>query len=70
MVAELLGLLDPQQAADEALRERLESVRREESFEVLWSEVAEIRDFVARLPDRDTRSPDEILCYDDHGLPG
>lgn len=52
-----------------ALQERLDAVRREESFEVLWAEVAEIQEFVATLPDRDTRSPDEILGYDEDGLP-
>ena len=31
--------------------------------------VAEIQDFVRTLPDRDCRPADEILGYDDHGLP-
>ena len=40
------------------------------SFEVLWAEVVELQDFLAGLPDRDSRSPEEILGYDAHGLPG
>jgi len=30
--------------------------------------VAEIQRFVAELPDRDPRSPEEILGYDEEGL--
>ena len=53
-----------------ALRDRLATVRRAESFEVVWAEVQELQSFVATLPDRDTRSADEILGYDALGLPG
>ena len=52
-----------------ALRD-LATVRRAESFEVVWAEVQELQSFVATLPDRDTRSADEILGYDALGLPG
>jgi antitoxin VapB len=37
--------------------------------EVLLQEIAEIQRFVADLPDLDTRTADEILGYDRHGLP-
>jgi len=54
----------------EALRDRLAAVREGTPFEVLWADVKEIQAFLADLPDRDTRSPDEILGYDERGLPG
>ena len=34
------------------------------------AEVKEIQAFVAALPDRETLSPEEILGYDEYGLPG
>lgn len=37
--------------------------------EVLLEEVAEIQRFVAELPDRDARTADEILGFDETGLP-
>ena len=52
-----------------ALRERLSNLRRQAQPEGLMAAVAEIQDFVGALPDRDCRSADEILGYDDHGLP-
>ena len=52
-----------------ALRERLSGLRRQAQPEGLMAAVAEIQDFVGALPDRDCRSADEILGYDDHGLP-
>jgi antitoxin VapB len=54
----------------EALRDRLATVRRGTPFDVLWADVREIQAFLADLPDRDTRSPEEILGYDEKGLPG
>lgn len=36
---------------------------------VLLSEVAEIQEFVASLLDRDPRTPEETLGYDEFGLP-
>lgn len=52
-----------------ALRERLATLKRPRDRAVLNEEVAQIQAFVASLPDRDTRTPDEILGYDDFGLP-
>lgn len=56
-------------AVTDALRERLAEVRRTPEGDVLDAEVAEIQAFVASLPDRDGRSDEEILGYDDFGLP-
>ena len=58
------------EAVTVALRERLASLHRHEQPVGLEAAVVEIQDFVAALPDRDCRSPDEILGYDEHGLPG
>ena len=57
-------------AVTEALRERLSDLERTDSLEVLLWEVEEIQAFVSDLPDRDVRPPEEILAYDEHGLPG
>jgi hypothetical protein len=45
-------------------------VRRRQERARTHAQVADIQQFVRSLPDRDTRSPDEILGYDDTGLPG
>lgn len=37
---------------------------------LVLEEITRIQAFVASLPDRDTRTPDEVLGHDDHGLPG
>lgn len=37
---------------------------------LLLASVQDIQRFVAALPDRDSRTPEEILGYDDLGLPG
>jgi antitoxin VapB len=54
-----------------ALRERLAAIqqRRGSQRRRLLSQVAEIQGFVRSLPDRDARTPDEILGYDAAGLP-
>jgi len=58
-------------AVTSALREALRSERgRNTEDEALrLAEVAEIQRLVASLPDRDTRSAEEILGYDALGLP-
>ena len=58
------------EAVTESLKERLASVQRSEEPVGLERSVAEIQNFVAALPDRDLRSADEILGYDERGLPG
>lgn len=58
------------EAVTSALRALLDATVEASEPDVLLAEVAEIQRFVADLPDCDTRSPDEILGYDDAGLPG
>lgn len=58
------------QAVTRALRERLARVRRERSRRRLADELDAIALHCARLPVRDARSADEILGYDEQGLPG
>ena len=41
-----------------------------EEGERLLGEVRELQDLVASLPDRDKRAPEEIIGYDEFGLPG
>jgi antitoxin VapB len=52
-----------------ALRDRLARLRRERSQRRLADELDEIALHCAGLPARDDRTPDEILGYDEHGLP-
>lgn len=58
------------EAVTAALAASVESANEASDPDLLLAEVAEIQRFVADLPDRDLRSPDEILGYDDTGLPG
>lgn len=53
-----------------ALRERLARVRGRTQARPLREELAAIRARVATLPVLDPRPGDEILGYDEHGLPG
>lgn len=57
------------EAVTSALRLTLEAEVQASEPDLLLLEVAEIQRFLADLPDRDARSPDEILGYDDAGLP-
>lgn len=52
-----------------ALRERLARERRCRAGRRLADELDEIALHCAALPVLDTRSDDDILGYDDHGLP-
>jgi antitoxin VapB len=58
------------EAVTSALERSLQSLASPTDLGLLQSEVATIQRFVADLPDRDPRSPDQILGYDDRGLPG
>lgn len=58
------------EAVRTALRARLEAVRRERQSDTAFADVERIQTFVASLPDLDTRSADEMLGYDEFGLPG
>jgi antitoxin VapB len=53
----------------EALRERLEHEQRRRGKHIDRAKVAEIVADIAALPVVDDRSPDEIIGYDEVGLP-
>jgi antitoxin VapB len=57
------------EAVTKALRDRLDRLRRERSKRRLADELDEIALQCARLSVRDSRTPEEILGYDEHGLP-
>ncbi len=52
-----------------ALRDRLMRVQRERQHRSLADEVERIAQHFASLPVLDNRTPDEILGYDENGLP-
>jgi antitoxin VapB len=56
-------------AVIKALRDRLSRVRRERSGRRLADELEDIAKHCASLPVLDARSADEILAYNEHGLP-
>lgn len=56
-------------AVKTALEERLIAVRRAKEPSAPLAEISRIQDFVAALPDVDPRSPEEIIGYDQYGLP-
>jgi antitoxin VapB len=47
----------------------LERLKQERRRQIIRAQLEEILDRVDRLPILDSRSPDEILGYDEHGLP-
>lgn len=57
------------EAVRRALQERLKRVRAERAGRTLADELDEIALHCARLPVRDSRAADEILGYDEHGIP-
>ena len=57
------------EAVTQALRDRLARLRRERPGRSLADELDEIAIHCARLPVIDPRAPDQILGYDEHGLP-
>jgi antitoxin VapB len=57
------------EAVTVAVRERLESLQRRHRRREVVQAVREIQAFVERIPNRDTRSAEEIIGYDDRGLP-
>jgi len=56
-------------AIQKALKERLDRLRQQRRSQILTSQLEEILNRVDRLPILDSRSGDEILGYDEHGLP-
>lgn len=57
-------------AVRRAAEERLQRVWRQRAGRSLAEEILEIGRRCAALPDLDTRPADEILGYDELGLPG
>ncbi len=68
MLAKLTGETKTE-AVTRALRDRLARLRRERTQRRLADELDDIARHCSRLPVRDSRTPDEILGYDEHGLP-
>ena len=56
-------------AVRKAAEERLQRVRRDKAGRNLAADLLEIGSRCAALPDLDARNADEILGYDEHGLP-
>jgi len=56
-------------AIQKALEERLERLQQQRRKRILSDQLQEILHRVDQLPVIDSRSSDEILGYDDHGLP-
>lgn len=52
-----------------ALEERLERLKRQRKNQILLGQLREILHRVDQLPVLDPRSPDEIIGYDENGLP-
>jgi len=57
------------EAVTVAVRERLESLQRKHRRREVAQAVPEIEALVERIPNRDIRSAQDIIRYDDHGLP-
>ena len=71
LARELAGLTGESmtQAIKIALEERLQRIRRTKVDQTLLDDLMEIGRHCASLPDYDDRSADEILGYDENGLP-
>ncbi len=57
------------EAVLKAIHERLEREERKASPRSVKDELTAIQQRLARLPVLDNRSPDEIIGYDENGLP-
>lgn len=57
------------EAVTQALRERLERTRRIRTKRRLSDDIEEIAKHCAALPVLDRRSGDDIIGYDQHGIP-
>ena len=56
-------------AIQKALQERLDRLKQQRRSQIVASQLEEILRRVDQLPVLDSRAPDEILGYDEHGLP-
>lgn len=57
------------EAIEKSLSERLARLKSGRSNPVLASQIEDLLRRVDAMPTLDSRSPDEILGYDEHGLP-
>jgi antitoxin VapB len=57
------------EAVKTALRDRLERERRRRGKAIDWTRLQQMQAEIARLPVVDDRSADELLGYDEAGLP-
>ncbi len=57
------------EAIEHSLRERLERLQRKRKAKLMLESVEEILRRVDQVPTLDTRPEDEILGYDEHGVP-
>ena len=57
------------QAVTDAIRDRLDRLRDERSGRSRRERLLDLARRCARLPELDPRSPDEIIGYDENGLP-
>jgi antitoxin VapB len=57
------------QAIITALEDRLERMRGKRTTIDLTAEILNIAESCSNLPDRDTRTPDQILGYNHQGVP-
>ncbi|MCB1021714.1 MAG: type II toxin-antitoxin system VapB family antitoxin [Bryobacterales bacterium] len=74
LVAELARATghSPAEALADLIRERLrEKGAVEPALDPpdIWEQIREIQDRVAAMPDVDSRGADEIIGYDEHGVP-
>jgi antitoxin VapB len=58
------------EAISRALKERLERETGKRDKNRLYDEIKRIQERIARLPRLDERSDEELIGYDEHGLPG
>jgi antitoxin VapB len=56
-------------AIQKALEERLERLNSNRRSQALAAQIDDILRRVDEMPDLDTRTPDEIIGYDENGLP-
>jgi len=56
-------------AVTRAIRARLEAIRPRARRARLMDDIHQIQALLASIPDRDSRIPDELLGYDEFGLP-
>jgi antitoxin VapB len=56
-------------AIQKALEERLERLKNNRRSQVIATQLDDILRRVDEMPDLDSRTPDEIIGYDENGLP-